>query len=188
MVRLGTTEKRLLPTQTDLTCRCGKVHIRFAGEPLLCVECQCSSCRKAATLLAQPVTSTTGGVPYVMYRKDRVSFTAGAELLRSYRLTTESHTRRVVAGCCETPLFVEFQGGHWLSVYASLWPADTRPAPTMRTMVSDLPAGHELPSDIPNHRTQSARFFFALLLAWAAMGFRTPKIAVASETVWPQAA
>ncbi len=35
--------------------------------------------------------------------------------------------------------------------------------------------------------TQSAGFFFALLTEWAAMGFRLPKIVVASEVVWGEA-
>ncbi len=173
----------------DLTCRCGKVHIAVTAEPLLVVECQCESCRKGAALLAslpggKPVAEPSGGTHYVMYRKDRVSFTAGAEHLQSYRLTGKSSTRRVVAACCNTPLFVEFQGGHWLSMYAGLWPAAVRPPATMRTMVSDLPAGEQLPDDIPNHRTQSIGFFWTLLTAWAAMGFRTPKITVANEVVW----
>lgn len=182
-----------MPSSTELTCDCGKVHLRFEGEPLLAVECQCDSCRKAAVRFgerpgAAPVVSATGGTPYVLYRKDRVSFTAGTANLRAFRLTATSPSRRVVAGCCATPLFLEFQGGHWLSLYAGLWPAATRPTPTMRTMVFDLPAGQVLPTDMPNHRTQSVGFFFSLLTAWAAMGFRSSKIDVASEAVWGDAA
>jgi hypothetical protein len=181
----------MLP-KTEVTCRCGKVHLELQGDPLLAVECQCDSCRKAAVQLeaisgTSPATPDTGGTPFVLYRKDRVSFGAGAHELRSYRLTAASKTRRVVSACCGTPLFLEFQGGHWLSLYAGLWPPGIRPAPAMRTMVSDLPAGQVLPADIPNHKTQSAGFFFALLTAWAAMGFRSPKIDVASEVVWSQA-
>ena len=182
-----------MPSRTDLTCRCGKVHIAVAAEPLLVVECQCDSCRKGAARLAalpggRSVAGASGGTHYVMYRKDRVDFTGGADHLVGYRLTDRSHTRRVVAGCCNTPLFVEFQGGHWLSLYAGLWPDPIRPPATMRTMVSDLPPGQQLPNDLPNHRTQSVGFFLALLTAWAAMGFRTPKIAVAREIVWGEPA
>lgn len=177
-----------MPKRTDLTCRCGKVHIAVTAEPLLAVECQCDSCRKGGALLASlpggsSVAGATGGTHYVLYRKDRVSFTAGAEQLLAYRLTGKSSTRRVVAACCNTPLFVEFEGGHWLSIYAGLWPDAVRPPATMRTMVSDLPVGAQLPNDLPNHRTQSFGFFWALLTAWAAMGFRTPRIAVSRELV-----
>lgn len=177
-----------MPTMNEVACRCGKVRLRLEGAPLLAVECQCDSCRKAAVRLEaisgkSPATPDIGGTPFVLYRKDRVSL-ASARELHSYRLTATSKTRRVVAACCGTPLFLEFQGGHWLSLYAGLWPAESRPAPVMRTMVSDMPAGQTLPTDIPNHKTQSAGFFFTLLTAWAAMGFRSPAIAVAGESVW----
>ena len=46
----------------------------------------------------------------------------------------------------------------------------------MRTMESDLVDASELPNDVPNHKTQSVGFFVQLLVAWAAMGFRRPKI------------
>jgi len=174
----------------ELACRCGKVHMTVSDAPLLVVECQCESCRKASAQLAalpggmRPVAGTAGGTHYLMYRKDRASITAGAENLVAYRLTDKSHTRRIVAGCCNTPLFAEFEGGHWLSMYAGLWPETVRPAATMRTMVSDMPPGQQVPDDIPSARKQSLGFVWALLSAWAAMGFRAPKIAVAEEKVW----
>jgi hypothetical protein len=154
-----------MTSSIDLTCRCGKVHIAVEGEPILAAECQCDSCRKGSAYLSSlpggaPITSPTGGTEYVLCRKDRVAFTAGAEHLVSYRLTPTSHTRRVVAGCCNTPIFVEFERGHWLSMYAGLWPESLRPAPAMRTMVSDLPERTVLPDDIPNHKTQSPGFIF----------------------------
>jgi hypothetical protein len=177
-----------MPHSTDLTCRCGKVHIAITGAPILSAECECDSCRKGGAYLAslpggKPVAGPTGGTHYVLCRKDRVQFTAGAEHLVGYRLTDKSHTRRVVAGCCNTPLFVEFEQGHWLSMFADLWPAAVRPRAEMRTMVSDLPAGTTLPTDIPNHKTQSVGFFVKLLGAWVAMGFKVPAIVVPNETV-----
>ena len=46
----------------------------------------------------------------------------------------------------------------------------------MRTMASDLPEGVTLPDDIPNAKKQSLGFFAKLFGAWAAMGFRNPKM------------
>lgn len=177
-----------MPTRTDLTCRCGKVHIAVEAEPILSVECQCNSCRKASGFLARlpgasAVAEASGGTAYVLCRKDRVIFTAGTDQFLGYRLTASSPTRRVVAACCNTPLFTEFQNGHWLSMYAALWPASSRPLPTMRTMVGDMPAGQVPPGDVPNYKTQSFGFFVKLLAAWLAMGFRTPAIAVPRELV-----
>ena len=95
---------------------------------------------------------------------------------------TQHYSRRVLAGCCNTPLFLEFSGGHWLSLYGLLWPASTRPAVEMRTMVSDLPDASVLPDDVPNLKTRSLRFYARLMKAWIAMGFRSPRIEVAGDT------
>jgi hypothetical protein len=173
---------------TPLGCRCGTVRLAVDGAPIVAAECHCASCRAAtARLAALPgapeVRAENGGVPYVLWRKDRVRFLAGAERLREFRLTPASKTRRVVAGCCNTPLFTEFENGHWLSLFSALWPQGSRPEPNLRTMTSDLPPGTVLPDDIPNHRRQSGRFFAKLLGAWIAMGLRTPTISVPGGTL-----
>jgi hypothetical protein len=130
------------------------------------------------TLPAAPaVLETNGATRFVLYRKDRVRFLKGTHLLKEFRLTPEAKTRRVVTTCCNTPVFLEFTNGHWLSLYGGLWPAGTLPPLEMRTMTSDLPAGSALPADVPNGKRQSFSFFVKLLGAWIAMGFRSPKIA-----------
>jgi len=173
---------------TELACRCGTVRLAVDGAPIIAAECHCTSCRSAAARLAvlpgaTDVRAANGGIPYVLWRKDRVRFLAGAGRLREFRLTPAAKTRRVVAGCCGTPVFTEFQSGHWLSLFSSLWPEATRPSPELRTMTSDLPAGTALPDDVPNCRHQSGAFFAKLLWAWVAMGFRVPKITVAGGRV-----
>jgi len=116
-----------------------------------------------------------------MHRKDRVSIDAGHSMLRALRLSSRGGSRRVLAGCCNTPLFLEFSGGHWLSLYGLLWPASARPVVEMRTMVSDLPDASGLPDDVPNLETRSLRFYARLMKAWIAMGFRSPRIEVAGD-------
>ena len=73
-------------------------------------------------------------------------------------------------------MFLDFKGGHWLSLYAGLWPDDARPAVEMRTMAGDLPDPAALPADVPNMKNQGGPFMFRLLWAWIAMGFRVPKL------------
>ena len=82
----------------------------------------------------------------------------------------------MVATYCNTPIFLDFTEGHWIDLYDILWPPGTTPPLQMRTMASDLADASELPNDVPNHKTQSVGFFVQLLVAWAAMGFRRPKI------------
>ena len=168
---------------TRLSCSCGKVQIEVTGAPILSAECCCTSCRAAGDRFEQlpgapDFRTALKTSPYVLMRKDRVRFVDGTEQLREFRLKPESHTRRVVAACCNTPLFTEFQAGHWLSVYASLWPSAVRPAMEMRTMTADLPDASILSTDIVNSRSQPPAFMGKLLWAWIAMGFRVPKVAV----------
>lgn len=164
---------------THLTCSCGKIAITLSGPPIMTVDCCCSSCRSAALLLpgAPKILGPHGETRFVLQRKDRVALPAPAAMAE-FRLTPSSKTRRVVATCCNAPLFLEFQGGHWISLYASLWPAGTAPKAQMRSMVGDLPDPALLPTDIPNPRSHSPRFMWNLLRAWVAMGFRAPRIAV----------
>jgi hypothetical protein len=170
-------------TQT-LSCSCGEVRLTVEAAPIASVECCCTSCREAGARLARlpgavPVLSPLGATRFELHRKDRVRVLAGEDCLGEFRLTSGSKTRRVVATCCHTPVFLEFKGGHWLSLYGTLWPEGTLPPLQMRTMTGDLPNSSVLPDDVPNARSQSLSFFVKLLGAWIAMGFRSPKVAVA---------
>jgi len=175
-----------MPTTTGLSCTCGQFRLEVEGTPIVSVECCCHSCRAAGARFqalpsAPSIFAPNGCTRFVLYRKDRIRFLQGSESLKEFRLKPESKTRRVVAACCNTPVFVELQHGHWLSLYGCLWPAGTLPALEMRTMAIDLPAGATLADDVPNARRQSVSFFAKLLGAWVAMGFRSPKVAVNGE-------
>lgn len=166
-----------------LACSCGKFHLEVLGAPFITTECHCNSCRQAATRLRTTPTmvGTNGGTPFVLYRKDRVRFPDGLSLLRGYRLSETAPTRRVVTSCCNSPVLLEFAGAHWLSLYASLWPAATRPTLQIRTMTSDLPPGTKLDDSVPAGRRTTLGFYARLLGAWIAMGFKSPKIQIAEE-------
>jgi len=170
----------MTPT-TRLGCACGQVALQTQGRPIVSVECCCASCREAGAriqaLAGAPACATSAGAtPFVLYRKDRVRLLEGADRLKAFRLKPASPTRRVVAACCNTPVFLEFDKGHWLSLYGCLWPEPTRPAAEMRTMTGDLPADARPSDEIPGGRGASVAFFARLLGAWIAMGLRTPKI------------
>jgi hypothetical protein len=165
-------------------CGCGATHLEVSGPPILVSECLCESCRTAAGRLAAlpgatSILTSYGATPAAEYRKDRVRFVSGMAQLREFRLTPGAGSRRVVAACCNTPLFLEMKGAHWLSVYLHLWPEAQRPRPELRTMVGDLPDASVLPEDIPNRKSHTIGFYAKLAGAWAAMGFRNPRIEVA---------
>jgi hypothetical protein len=171
---------------TPLQCGCGQVHLEVTSAPIINAECCCNSCREAGARLrtlpsAPAFLEPNGNTRFVLYRKDRIRFVKGAENLKEFRLKPESKTRRVVAACCNTPVFLEFQNGHWLSLYGCLWAKGTLPPLDMRTMTKDLPAGTVLPDDVKNAKQQNVSFMLKLLGAWVAMGFKAPKVAINGE-------
>ncbi len=175
----------------DLSCRCGAVHLVIDGPPFARPACYCTSCRTAsahlAALPAVPVPAdASGGTAFRMYRKDRVSI-RGQDQLVGWLLTPQSKTRRVVAGCCNTPLFTEFSGGHWLSIYNGLWPDAAAFRPEMLTQTGDAPDPALLPAGVPHGAMTTLRFFARLFGVWAAMGFRAPRVEVPQVRVFGRA-
>lgn len=163
------------------TCRCGSVALVLSGEQIVAATCYCTSCQTAGAWFetlegAKPVIEADGGTPYVLFRKDRVRPLRGESLLREHRLKPSSTTRRVVASCCNTPVVMEFQRGHWLSIYSDTLPEAERPAVEIRTMTVDRRPGVEFHDSVPSYAKHNGSFMWRLLRAWAAMGFRAPKI------------
>ncbi|MDO9354795.1 MAG: hypothetical protein Q7T55_13950 [Solirubrobacteraceae bacterium] len=166
-----------------LSCACGAVRVVVEGTPIASVECCCTTCSEASSVFeglrgAGSVRTSLGTTAYVLCRKDRVTFETGTDGLVSHRLTPDATSRRVLAECCNTPLFLEFNGGHWLSMYAALWPEGSRPAVQERTMTRSLPDRSVLPADVPNPKRHTVAFYARLLRAWAQMGFRSPSIEI----------
>lgn len=161
-------------------CQCGQTTIELVGTPILSATCYCESCRTAGhgferDLDAPQTVNPSGGVDYCSYRKDRVKIGRGAQYLREFRLKPGSSTRRVVAGCCSSPMFVDYTPGHWLTIFRDRLPG-IAPKSQMLLMTKDKPEGAVLPSDIPAYSTMPSSFMFKLIGSWVAMGFRRPKI------------
>jgi hypothetical protein len=165
-----------------LRCYCGTLDLAVAGDPIMTVACYCRSCQTAGGQLAlpnyPPVVAADGGTPFVLFRKDRVNWSVGPGALAEHRLSRASSTRRVVATCCGAPLFLEFEKGHWVSVYAERLAASARPNVEMRTMTRDAPAGSVFNDGIPSYGTHALPFMARLFWAWARMGFRVPEIGI----------
>jgi hypothetical protein len=158
------------------SCRCGQTAVEVIGTAIVSAVCYCENCQAAGHAFegadgAPRTVGTDGGTEYCLYRKDRVTVIRGGEYLREYRLTPDSKTRRVVATCCNAPMFLD------LTVYRSRLPAEVQPPPQMRVNTSERPAGVALPDDIPKYPGYSPAFMTRLLFSWAAMGFRQPKVA-----------
>ncbi len=164
------------------TCKCGNVKFEAAGPPILTASCHCSSCQEAGRqfeqLASAPlVLDPDGGTGVVLYRKDRVRCMMGQEYLEERRLKPASPTRRVVATCCNSAMFLDFTKGHWLSMYRNRFPASAPPL-EMRVMIKERRAGVELADDLPNYSGHSAKLMLKLIAAWIAMGLRRPEISL----------
>jgi hypothetical protein len=142
-----------------LNCRCGRVTLEFRGDPIVTTVCHCASCQQAGKQLAalpgaETILDASDGTAFILFRKDRVRCLNGENLLAEHRLNATTTTRRVVATCCNTAMFLDFTRGHWISLYSARVPQAYR-------------------QFTPN---KSVLFVPKLMWAWLLMGFRTPKI------------
>src|SRR5260221_3493984 len=170
------------PKRLSATCQCGNVRFAAGGPPILTGACYCKSCQEAGRRLEQlasapPVLDPDSGTALILYRKDRVQCASGQEYLEEHRLKPDSPTRRVVAACCNSAMFLDFTKGHWLSMYRNRFPTGTPPL-EMRLMTKERRVGVELADDLPNYSGHSGKFMLKLIAAWIAMGLRRPEIAL----------
>ncbi|WP_034161501.1 GFA family protein [Sphingomonas sp. ERG5] len=157
-------------------CACGTVAFETKRAPIITAACYCHSCQEAGRQIEQlsgapPVLDADGGTQFILYRKDRVTCIKGAEHLADRRLTPQSPTRRVLATCCNSAMFLEFSKGHWLSMYRARFAGDAPPL-EMRVMTRDRRDGVVLPDDVPNLAGHSGKFMGKLFFAWIAMLLR----------------
>ena len=156
-------------------CQCGKVKFEAVGSPILSVSCYCASCQEAGRQFelrtsAPPVLDSDSGTGFILYRKDRVRCMMGQRYLEEHRLKPDSATRRVIAKCCNSAMFLDFTKGHWLSMFRNRVPTGAPPL-EMRVMTKERRAGVELADDLPNYGGRSGKVMLKLIAAWIAMGF-----------------
>jgi hypothetical protein len=159
------------------TCQCGQVKFESFGTPILTGACYCASCQEAGRqfellAFAPSVLDSDGGTDVILYRKDRVHCVLGLKYLEDRRLKPKSPTRRVVATCCNSAMFLDFTKGHWLSMYRNRFPISPPPL-QMRLMTKYRRAGAVFDDDIPSYSGLSIRLMFKLLAARVAMGLHS---------------
>jgi len=92
----------------------------------------------------------------------------GVEHLRDHRLKKESQTRRVVASCCNSAMFLDFQKGHWFSVYRARFGGV---APPLQMRIQTRFRRHDTldPGDVPSYAGYPLKFILKLVAARIAM-------------------
>jgi hypothetical protein len=110
-----------------------------------------------------------GGTAYILYRKDRIECSKGADRLKSYKLKDISATNRVVATCCNSAMFVNFdKGPHWVSAYRARFRGDLPPL-QMRICTKSKPKDTVLPNDVPSYPGYPPGLVVKLLASRVAM-------------------
>ena len=161
-----------LTTRTS-SCVCGRVRFEAVGAPILSGVCYCADCQEGGRQIealpnATRVLDGDGGTPYLTYRDDRFGCVSGAELLADYKLHDRAPTRRVVASCCNSGMFLKFGPGHWTSAYRSRFAGDLPPI-EMRNKTSARRSDAALPDDAPSYAGYPPRLFLRLIRARIAM-------------------
>jgi hypothetical protein len=159
------------------SCSCGSVEFKASGALIVSAICYCADCQKGSRQIedlpnAGRVLNPDGGTAYILYRKDRIECSKGTALLKSYKIKEDSVTNRVVATCCNSAMFVNFdKGPFWVSAYRARFQGDLPPL-QMRICTKSAPAGVALANDLPSYPGYPMRLMARLLVSGAAMLLR----------------
>ena len=159
---------------TTARCSCGGVELEAIGTPITSVVCYCDDCQEGSFQIeslpnARPVLDHDGGTPYVLYRKDHVTCSRGAELLMNHKIRDKSASSRVVATCCNSAMYLKFDDGrHWVSMYRAGFQGAVPPL-QMRICTKFKPASGDAPSDVPSYSGYPIKFMAKLVAAWIPM-------------------
>jgi len=158
----------------QLSCQCGRVRCQATGAPIASIVCYCDDCQEGARRIeglkqAPAFRDPYGGTPLLTYRDDRFECVSGQELLVGYRLSDNAPTRRMVASCCNSAIFLKFEPGFWVSTYRARFEAGDLPPIEMRNQVKHRQAGTPLPDDVPTFRSFPLRIYGKLFWARVCM-------------------
>lgn len=159
---------------STLSCACGKVEYEATGSAIIAVACYCDDCQEGARRIealpgAPPVRDADSGTACVLYRKDRVRCTQGAELVTKLKLRDGTATNRLVASCCNAGLGMSFDDSkHWMSLFRARFRGPVQPL-DMRICTRFAPDPARIPQDVPAHKGFTFGFIWKLLGARFAM-------------------
>jgi hypothetical protein len=160
-------------------CRCGAVEIAAWADPIVVTTCYCNDCQAAAKRVAESANvgraaNDDGGTEFMVFRRDRIACTRGAENLQVMKLTAASKTRRMIAGCCMTPMYVGFEDKRpWVSAMRTTFGADAPPV-EMRICTRFRPSDGPANDGLPSHPGYPPAMMFRILAAWPFMLFSRP--------------
>jgi len=166
--------KRIVSPTRRSSCACGRVRCEGSGRPLVSLVCYCDDCQEGARAIEALPNSARfrdadGGTPLLTYRDDRFRCSSGEDLLVGYKLRESAPTRRMVASCCNSAMFMKFAPGFWVSAYRARIEGDDLPPLDTRIQIEHRRADTELPRDAPCYRGFPMRLFAKVISARVAM-------------------
>jgi hypothetical protein len=159
-------------------CRCGAVEVSAWGDPIVVNACYCDDCQLAAQRLtaidSTAAGSANGGTEFILFRRDRIACARGAERLQAMRLTDTTKTRRMIAGCCATPMYMAFDDKRpWVSAFRASFGPHAPPV-EMRICTRFRRSGDGTADSLPSHAGYPPAMMVHLLLAGLAVLFSRP--------------
>jgi hypothetical protein len=163
------------PTRS-IHCACGSVEIEVLGAPIACTVCYCDTCQEGSRQIealknAPQILGPDGGTAYVLYRKDRINYSKGIELLKGLKVDGNSKTSRVIATCCNSAMVMRLgEAMHWVPMYRARFQGDIPPL-QWRICTKFKPANAEIPKDVPSSPMYPPGLMWRLLTAKISMLF-----------------
>jgi hypothetical protein len=160
-------------------CRCGAVEVGAWSDPILVTACYCDDCQAASERLAAsgnsaPLAGADGGTEFMVFRRDRIACVRGAENLEPMRLIATSKTRRMIARCCETPMYIAFDDKRpWVSALRAGFGAGAPPV-EMRICTRFRRPEHKAEDGVPEHPGYPAAMILRVVAVWPRMLFSRP--------------
>jgi hypothetical protein len=152
------------------SCKCGQVKFEAAGKPILAAVCYCKDCQAGGKLIealdgAHPVLESDGGASYLMFRDDRFECVSGEHLLVGYKLKDRTPTKRFVASCCNSAMYLKFKPGHWASTYRNRFDEADSPPVALRINTRSRRSDIELTKEIPSFQKIPLRLFVRMFFS-----------------------
>jgi len=104
------------------------------------------------------------------YRDDAVRCVQGGELLHGVKLRDDAPTTRFIANCCQSPMYLKYAPGWWVSMYRDRFGDDAVPI-QFRSQTQHAPSA--VPQDVPVYRNFPPALFLRVLRARLGMLFKT---------------
>jgi len=150
-------------------CDCGQVRFEASANPACNVTCYCEDCQSAAKTLVKErgcenLLEADGGTSFSIFLEKDWTCVAGAERIEGHKLKADSPTTRYVSSCCQTPLYLKFGPGFWISSFRTAFKSDI-PNLQWRIKTSHRTSSLPYPDTLPRFKGFPLRLYWALYRA-----------------------